>query len=59
MASKWFERVHKCQRRRIPDPLYGLPIGDYPYVIHRDNGVKERYETLLVVRLGEPCGMVK
>lgn len=59
MASKWFERMQKCQRRRISDPLYGLPIGNYPYIVHRDDGVKERYETFLMMRLGEPCSMVE
>jgi len=43
----------------IPDPLYGLPVGDHPYVIHRDDRIEERYEAFLVMRLGEPCSVVE
>lgn len=59
MASKGFERVQKRQRRWIPDPLYGLPIGDYPYVIHRNDGVEKRYKALFMMRLSKPCGVIK
>lgn len=41
MASKGFKCMQKRQRRWIPDPLYGLPIGNYPYVVHRDDGVEK------------------
>lgn len=59
MASERFERMQKRQRRWIPDPLYGLPIGNYPYVIHRDDGVEKRYEAFFMMRLSEPCGMIE
>lgn len=59
MAVKGLERVQKCQGCRIPDPLYGLPVGNYPHVVHRDDGIEKRYEALLVMRLSEPCGVVE
>lgn len=59
MASKWFERVQKRQRRWIPDPLYGLPIGNYPYVIHSDDGVEKWYKAFFMMRLSKPCGMIE
>lgn len=59
MASKGFECVQKRQRRWIPDPLYGLPIGNYPYVVHRDDGVKKWYKAFLMMRLSKPCGMIE
>lgn len=59
MASKRFKRVQKRQRRWIPDPLYGLPIGNYPYVVHRDDGVEERNKAFLMMRLSEPRGMIE
>lgn len=51
--------MQKCQRRWIPDPLYGLPIGNYPYVVHRNDGVEKRYKAFFVMRLSKPCGMIK
>lgn len=59
MASKGFERVQKRQRRWIPYPLYGLPIGNYPYIVHRDNGIEKRYKAFFMMRLSEPRGMVE
>lgn len=59
MASKGFERMQKCQRRWIPDPLYGLPISNYPYVIHRDDGVEKRYKAFFMMRLSKPCGVIE
>jgi len=59
MASKGFECVQKRQRRWIPDPLYGLPISNYPDVIHRDDSVEKRYEAFFMMRLSKPCGMVE
>lgn len=59
MASEGLESMKERQRRWIPDPLKGLPICDYPYVVHGDDGVEERYEAFLVVRLGKPRGMVE
>lgn len=41
MASKGFERVQKRQGRWISDPLYSLPIRNYPYIVHRDDGVEK------------------
>lgn len=59
MASEGLECVKERQGRWIPDPLNGLPICDHPYVIHGDDGVEERYEAFLVMRLGEPRGVVE
>lgn len=59
MASKRFKRVQKCQRRWIPDPLYGLPIGNYPYIVHRDNGIEKRYKAFFMMWLSEPRGVVE
>lgn len=59
MASKGFERVQKRQRRWISDPLYGLPIGNYPYIVHRDNRIEKRYKAFFMMRLSEPCSMVE
>lgn len=59
MASKGFEGVQERERSRIPDPLYGLPVSDYPYVVHRDDRIEERYEALFMMWLSEPCGVVE
>ena len=41
-----------------PHPLYRLPGGDEPHVLHLGDGVQEQLEALPVVRRGEPGGMV-
>ena len=47
------------KRRGISDPLKRLPVGDDPDIIHGNDSVEERDETLLVVWLGEPSRMVE
>lgn len=59
MASKGFECVQKRQRSWIPDPLYGLPIGNYPYIVHRDDGIEKRYKAFFMMWLSEPRGVVE
>jgi len=44
---------------RVSHPLDSLPVGDQPHVLHVGDGVEEGYETLLVVRRGEPGGVVE
>ena len=41
-----------------PHPLYCLPGGDQPHVLHLRDGVQEQLEALPVVRRGEPGGVV-
>ena len=41
-----------------PHPLYGLPGGDEPHVLHLRDGVQEQLEAFSVVRGGEPGGVV-
>ena len=41
-----------------PHPLYGLPGGDQPDVLHLRDGVQEQLEALPVVGRGEPGGVV-
>ena len=41
-----------------PHPLYGLPGGDQPDVLHLRDGVQEQLEALPVVGRGEPGWVV-
>lgn len=41
-----------------PHPLYCLPGGDKPHVLHLGDGVQEQLEALPVVRRGEPGRVV-
>lgn len=59
MAPERLERAQEGQRCGVPHPLQRLPIGDHPYVVHRDDGIEERYEALFVMRLRKPRGMVE
>lgn len=51
--------MQERQRRRVSDPLYRLPVGHDPNIIHGNDGIQERDETFLMVRLSEPCGVIK
>lgn len=51
--------MHERQWSWISHPLNGLPIRHDPYVVHRDYRIEERNETLLMVRLGEPGGVIE
>lgn len=59
VALEGLEVVDAVQRSGVPDPLQSLPVGDQPHVVHGDQGVEESDEALLVVRLGEPGGVVE
>lgn len=59
IAAEGFESVEKSEGRWVPDPLKGLPVGNYPHVVHGDYGVQEGYEALFVMGLGEPSGVVE
>jgi hypothetical protein len=51
------ERVNRVGK--ISHPLDGLPTGDKPDIIKGQNGIKEPLEALHVVRLREPCSVIK
>ena len=51
------ERVNRVGK--ISHPLDGLPTGDKPDIIKGQNGIKEPLEAFHVVRLREPCSVIK
>lgn len=59
VATKRLKVVEKTKGGWIPNPLEGLPIRYHPYVIHRDDRVKEGDETFFMMGLSEPRCVVE
>lgn len=59
IATKGGEPVDPVDGSWVPHPLNGLPVGDDPDFGHFVDGVEKSDETFLVVRLGEPGGVVE
>jgi hypothetical protein len=58
-ALKGLERERVRIFRQVAQKLEGLPRGHDPDVVHGHEGVEERLEADLVVRLREPGGVVE
>jgi len=58
-ALEGFEALGLLHVHRVPHPLDRLPVGDQPHILHVGDGVQEGDETFLVVRGGEPGGVVE
>ncbi len=51
------ERVNRVVE--AAHPLEALPRGHKPDVVQAEDGIKEPLESLEIVRLGEPCRVIK
>lgn len=59
IAAKRREVLDCAQGLRVAHPLEELPVSDEPDVVHGGDGVQEGDEPFLVVRCGEPSGVVE
>lgn len=59
VALEWLEGIHSRQWRWITNPLKCLPVCDDVNILHSIDGVEEFNKAFFVVRLCEPCGMIK
>ena len=54
VTLEWLEVPDGVQASGLPHPLYCLPGGHYPGILHLGDRVQEQLEALLVVWRGEP-----
>lgn len=59
ITLEWLEGIDARDWCGITNPLQHLPIGHNPNVGHLIDGVQEFDETLLVVGLREPSGVIE